>query len=126
LAQHVTVFEPKARIASVNSRDYKNSPENGGSNNVGLVVTIDVTDKLVNPSVVFTIQGKDPTSGKYYPILASAAITTSGETHVLRVHPDLMAAANTVAKDMLPAVWRVVAAHADSDSITYSVGASMV
>lgn len=124
MAQHVTLFESKARTLDSNSRDIKNS-DFVKSSGTGLVVVIDVTAVTDSPSVVFTIQGKDPTSGKFYTILASAAITGTGTT-VLRVHPDLTAAANTVAKDMLPAVWRVSADHADADSITYSVGASMV
>lgn len=124
MAQHVTLFESKARTIDSNSRDIKNS-DFVKSSGMGLVVVIDVTAVTDSPSVVFTIQGKDPASSKYYTILASAAITGTGTT-VLRVHPDLTAAANTVAKDMLPAVWRVSADHADADSITYSVGASMV
>ena len=124
LAQHVTVFSSAARTATSNSQDFKNS-DFKNSSGVGAVVTIDVTAATASPSVVFTVQGKDPTSGKYYTILASAAITGTGTT-TLRIHPDLTAAANTVAKDMMPAVWRVNATHADADSITYSVGASIV
>lgn len=72
------------------------------------------------PSVVFTINGVDPISGATYNILTSAAITATGLT-VLRVHPALTAAANTIAKDMLPAAISVTATHANSNSITYSV-----
>ena len=53
-------------------------------------------------------------------MLCGAAITSTGLT-VLRVHPQLSAAANTIAKDMLPAAVSVTATHADADSITYSV-----
>ena len=81
---------------------------------------INVTATSATPSVVFTIDGQDPISGAAYNILTSAAITATGLT-VLRVHPALSAAANTIAKDMLPAAVKVTATHADSDSITYSV-----
>jgi len=122
LAEHVGVFGSTARAVAqtYNSPDIAN--DEGGT---GLVLVIDVTAATSSPSVVFTIQGKDPASGKYYTILASSAITGTGTT-VLRVHPDLTAAANSVAKDMLPAVWRVSAAHGNTNSITYTVGASMV
>lgn len=80
---------------------------------------IDVTAAAATPSVVFTIIGVSP-SGTEYTILASAAITGVGMT-VLRVSPQLTAAANTIAKDMLPAAIKVTATHADADSITYSV-----
>jgi hypothetical protein len=119
LAQHTTVFSLAARTATTTSRDFKND---GGQ---GAIVTIDVTAATASPSVVFSIERKDPTSGKYATILDSAAITGTGTT-VLRIHPELTAAANTVAKDMMPAIWRVKATHADGDSITYSVGASLV
>ena len=81
---------------------------------------INVTAASATPSVVFTIAGEEPISGTAYTILASAAITATGLT-VLRVHPALTAAANTIAKNMLPAAVKVTATHADADSITYSV-----
>jgi hypothetical protein len=119
LAQHVTIFPLEARTAVATSQDISNH------DGTGLVLTIVATAVVNTPSVTFTIEGKDPTSGTYYTILTSAAITGAGTT-VLRVHPDLTAATNTVAKDMLPAVWRVKTAVSDTDTLTYSVGASMV
>ena len=86
---------------------------------------IDVTAISATPSVTFTIQGKDDLSGKYYTILASAAITGTGTT-VLRVYPGLTAAANLTANDVLPGTWRLITTHGDADSITYSVGASLI
>lgn len=85
------------------------------------VFVINVTASAATPSVVFTIAGVDPASDVAYTILASAAITGAGNT-VLRIHPSLTAAANTIAKDMLPEAIKVTATHADADSITYSVG----
>lgn len=80
---------------------------------------IDVSAVSATPSVVFTIAGMSP-GGTAYTILASAAITTTGLT-VLRVHPELTAATNTIAKDVLPAALKITATHGDSDSITYSM-----
>ncbi len=91
----------------------------------GIEVIVDATAAAATPSVVFTLQGKDLTSGKYYTILASAAITGTGTT-VLRVFPGATAAANTVANAQLPAVWRVSVAAGDADSLTYSVGANLL
>lgn len=82
---------------------------------------IDVTAVTATPSVVFTIAGVSPTDASTeYTILTSAAITATGLT-VLRVSPHLTAAANTIAKDILPAAIKVTATHADTDSITYEV-----
>lgn len=85
------------------------------------VFIINVTAASATPSVVFTIAGVDPASDTAYTILESAAITGAGTT-VLRVGPDLTAAANTIAKDFLPEAVKVTATHADTDPITYSVG----
>ena len=113
----LTLFGSAARTATVNGDDQVN----GGAR--GVVVVIDVTAASATPSVVFTIQGKDPATGKYHTLLASAAVTGAGTT-VLKVFPGATAAANAAANDCLPAIWRVIATHGDADSITYSVGAS--
>ena len=114
-----TIFASEARTATVNGELYTNTEYKG------VDVVIDVTAVASTPSVVFTIQGHDIASGKYYTILASAAIVGTGTT-VLRVYPGLTAANNTVANFALPRAWRVIATHADSDSITYSVGFSAI
>lgn len=88
---------------------------------LGGAFIINVTAAAATPSVVFTVKGVDPASGATWDILASAAITGTGTT-VLRIHPSLTAAANTIAKDFLPQAVLVTATHADADSITYSVG----
>lgn len=88
---------------------------------LGGLFIIDCTAAAATPSVVFTIAGVDPASDKVWTILESAAITGTGTT-VLRIHPSLTAAANTIAKDVLPQALKITATHADSDSITYSMG----
>lgn len=113
---NVTVFASAARTASVNSADQSNPAGRG------LTLVIDVTAITATPSVTFTIKGLDPASGKYYLILASAAIVAVGTT-VLRVYPGLVEVANVKANLPMPLVWRLEAVHADADSITYSVGA---
>lgn len=113
------IFASAARTATVSSAWFTNSDYRG------LHLTIDVTAAAATPSVVFTIEGQDRTSAKTYTILASAAITGTGTT-VLKVYPALTAAANTVANDVLPRDWRLTATHADTDSITYSVGFSAI
>lgn len=82
---------------------------------------IDVTALTAGASLVFTIAGISPTSSStVYTILASAAITATGLT-VLRVSPQLTAAANTIAKDMLPAAIKVTCTAADNKSVTYEM-----
>jgi hypothetical protein len=112
-----TVFASTARTATEASATFGNP-----DGHRGLVVVIDVTASADTPSVVFTVQGYSPLGNDYYTILASAAVTGAGQT-VLRAFPGATAAANTVANDQMPGLWRVNAVHADADSITYSVNA---
>lgn len=114
--QNKTVLASAARTASANSADLTNS------NGRGVVVVIDATASAATPSVVFTVKGKDPLSGIYYTILASAAVTGISTT-VLRIYPGLTAIANQTATDVLPRTYRVEAVAGDADSLTYSVGA---
>lgn len=114
-----TAFASAARTATPTPFDGTNY------NGRGLHLVIDCTAITSSPSVVFTIQGKDALSGKFYTILASAAIVGTGTT-VLRVYPGLTVAANLVASDITPRSWRVIATHGNADSITYSVGYSLI
>ena len=112
MKEHQTVFASAARTAT--------STASIATRSLGGLFIINVTAASATPSVVFTIKGVCPISSATYDILASAAITGTGTT-VLRVHPSLTAAANTIAKDILPSALLVTATHADADSITYSV-----
>ncbi len=117
--REITVFSSAARTASENSADLSNPYARGA------VIVIDVTAVTATPSVVFTVKGKSALGSDYYTILASAAITGTGQT-VLRIYPGLTASANVTASDVLPRTWRVEAVHADADSITYSVSANLI
>lgn len=92
-----------AASASVNSNDQTNL------NGRGIKVVVDITAiSGTTPTLTITIKGKDPTSGKYFILLASAALSTVATT-VLTVYPGLTASANVVASDVLPKTWRVEA-----------------
>lgn len=119
LNEDITVFESAERKASVNSSDFENMKGRG------VKVVIDVTATSDTPSVVFAIQGKDLTSGKYYDLLKSAAITSTGTT-ILTIYPHIDAETNISINDILPRFWRVTATHEDADAITYSVGACTI
>lgn len=112
-------FDSAARTASGNSNDLTNETS------TGCHITIDMTAVPSVETVVFTVQGKDEVSGKYYDILASAAIVATG-TVVLKIYPGLTAIANLTATDIIPRVFRVKTTHSASGSFTYSVGVSLV
>ena len=120
LPQQLIVLQSAARTASVNSSTFPNT-----QGHRGLHLIIDATASADTPSVVFTVQGYSPLGNDFYTILASAAITATGTT-VLRVYPGLAASANVSVSDCLPHLWRVLATHADGDSITYSVAATLL
>lgn len=116
----IRCYASAARVASPAAMENKSS---GGAR--GIEVIIDITAVTATPALTVTIQGYDPESGKYYTLLASTALALVATT-VLRVYPGLTAAANLVASLVLPPIWRVVVAHGDSDSATYSVGANLL
>ncbi len=86
----------------------------------GLVIVIDVTADPSSASIVFNVDGLDDVSDTAYTLLDSAAIAATGTT-VLRIAPELTAAANTIATDIIPPRIRISAVAADGDSMTYSV-----
>jgi len=91
----------------------------------GLFIVIDVTAIAATPSVVPTIDGYDPLSGKWFNLLTGAALTAVTAARVLRVGRGLVAAANLTAVDYVPDTVRVIMTHGDADSITYSVSAHL-
>lgn len=115
-----TIYESAARTADPEVKDQVNTTGRG----LHLVIDVTVVPGAA-PSVVFTIQGKDPVSGKVWTILASAAIVAVGTT-VLKVYPGLTAAANLVASDVLPPTWNVKAVHGNANSVTYTVTAQVI
>lgn len=114
-----TAFDSAARTASGFSGDITNKTS------TGCHIVIDMTAVPSVETVIFTVQGKDEVSGKYYDILASAAIVATG-TVVLKIYPGLTAAANLVASDIIPRTFRVKTTHSASGSFTYSVGVSLI
>lgn len=122
MAKHVSVYASAARTATPTAVTVPAGRYNW------LHLVIDVTAVTSTPSVVCTIDALDTISGKYYNLLTSAALTESGApyTRVLKVGPGLPVTANLSANDVLPSTIRVTMTHADSDSITYSVGATLM
>lgn len=117
--RYIELLPSAARTAALNTDDQSSAGHRG------MIMVIDATAEVDTASVTFTIQGKDGLSGKYFTILASAAVTAVGTT-VLRVYPGLTASANLIASDVLPATWRLAVTVADADALTYSVGVYLV
>lgn len=91
-----------------------------------LNVTLDVTDVAASPSLTLTIKGKDLPSGKYYTLLAGAAVTTA-VTNRYRVTQNIVAAsANASAVDILPEVIQISIAVGNANAGIYSVGYDLI
>lgn len=110
-----TLLASAARTATTSSADQTNY------NAKGVRVFINVTVDAAAASVVPTITVKDPVSGVYTAILTGAAITATGHT-VLTVYPGATVAAGVTLSTALGKTWRVTMTHADTDSMTYSIG----
>lgn len=72
----------------------------------GLRLVVDLTKTSGTIDVVVTIQSYDRGTGQYIDRLVSASLTATGVVEMV-VHPDLTAAANTIAKNFLGEEWRV-------------------
>lgn len=114
-----TLLASAARTATTSSADQTNY------NAKGVRIFINATASAATPSVVFTVEVKDPVSATYTAVATSAAITGAGHT-VVTVYPGITTAANVSIAHVLGRTWRVTATAADADSLTYSVGYSYI
>lgn len=110
-----------AGVGTVNGADQTNSL---GVSYLNLVIDITAISGTT-PTLTVTVQGKDIASGKYYTILASAALSTVSTT-VLTVGAALPASANASANAVLPRTWRVIyTVGGTGPSVTATIGASL-
>lgn len=107
---------PAGAIANVTGPDIINL------NARGITVVLDMT-VVGTGSVTLTIQGKDVASGKYYTLLAGAAVITNS-TNRYTVFPGAPVAANVSANDALPYVYRILVTANNANPTTYTVGYS--
>ena len=114
----LTVFTSAARTTTQTSADLVNF------NGSALKVVVDVTVAGTG-SITVAINGKSTLSGKYFPILTSAAITTNSTT-VLTVAQGATAVANVTANDRVPRIFQVVVTANNANTITYSVDAQIL
>lgn len=90
-------------------------------NATGIIVIVSATAKVSTPSVVFTVRGFDPVSGKTWDIAASVALTDVG-LQVVRIAPNLTAADCKV-NDIVPEYVVIHAEAGNANALTYSVAA---
>jgi len=117
-------FERTALLSAERTVD-TNGPDITNPGSGGGVFTIDVSNIAgAAPSIIPTIQGKDPVSGNYYNILVGPSILVQ-DTVVMRVIPGILDLANFALSEFLPKIFRIKFAHLNTDEITYSVGVTL-
>lgn len=97
---HTAVSHTAAAVGA-NSADYSDARA------IGLIVGINITAITgTTPTLTVTVQGKDPHSGTYYTVLASAALTAAGYTELV-IYPGSTVAANVSVARPIPINWRI-------------------
>lgn len=95
---------------------------NGGGQQ--LIVYINTT-VIGSASLTVTVSGVVPSAqATLYTLLASAAISTNTLT-ILRISPHLTAAANAIAKEIVPALFQIDVAVGNANPGTYSLSYSL-
>jgi hypothetical protein len=111
----------KTILASASRTTTQNSPTFAIGDRRFCHVVLDMT-VVGTGSVTVSIEGYDKVSGKWYTILAGAAVVANS-TNVYKVGPGLPATANVSANDALPGLVRITVTANNANAATYSVGA---
>jgi hypothetical protein len=109
-----------AAITATAATTTQTSADIGNNSGRTMSVILDTTS-IGTGSVTVTINGKDPASGKYYPLLAGAAVTTNATT-VYHVGPGMTVTANVSANVPVPKVVQIVVTANNANAATYTVG----
>lgn len=115
---NVTLLSSSARTTTQTSADQTNF------NHTKLVVVLDVTAGTT-PALTLTINGKDAASGKYYNLLTGLAVATVS-TNVYTLALGVTVVANTTVNAFVPRLFQIVVTAGNGNTITYSVGYSLV
>lgn len=111
-------------VSGIGATASQNSPDLLNPYGRGVKVFVNVS-AIGTGSITVAVQAKDPGSGAYATLLASAAIITNGVT-VLTVYPGVTVTANVSASDVLPRQWRVSVTAGNANPANYSVGACVI
>ena len=90
----------------------------------GIKVVLDVTVNTIG-SVTLEIDGKDAASGKYFALVTGVAVVSTG-TSIYTVYPGITAVTNAAVSDVLPHTWRIKLTANNANSVTYSVGYTLL
>lgn len=125
VAIEVTLLSSAARTATTNSSDQDNRFY------WGLILFLDVTTRASSTTLTPGLQVKEPIGSNYITIwTATSAINSSDTTVAYLFYPSPNADAKALYTEAVDLIigktWRIVMTHGDTNSITYSVSASML
>lgn len=111
-----------AKLAATAVSDVTTNTTNANAR--GVMVVIDITAITgTTPTLTVVVQGFDPLSGKYFTLLASAALNAVATT-LLTIYPGAAATANVSANLPLPKTWRISWTIAGTTpAVTATIGA---
>ena len=120
---NATILASAARTATPTIQEFNSTTNIGSSFLITDVhIIIDVTATAATPSVTPALEGFDPLSLKWYPLIASITAITATGTTVIKYGVNTAVVANNANQGFIPETFRLTMTHADADSITYSVG----
>lgn len=117
-------FDTGQLLAGVGATASQASADQTNADARGVKVFVNTT-AIGTGSITVSIQAKDPASGAYVTLLASAAIVTNVMT-VMTVYPGGPVTTNISANDVLPRQWRVSVTANNANPANYSVGACLI
>lgn len=107
-------------VSAVRAASFVGDDNTKTPGNRALKAVLDVTAVPGVDTVQLVIEGKDPLSGKYFPLVSQVATAAIG-TYVLTVAPGITVAANVSVADELPDVYRARVVHSAGTNFTYSL-----
>lgn len=123
MMQNITLAAPVS-LAAASASGNSNTLDNQFCR--GVTVVVDITAITgTSPTLTVIIEGYDSTSGKFYTLLSSAALSAVGTT-ALTVYPGIAASANVAASAILPEFWRVrYTIGGTTPAVTATIGACL-
>lgn len=108
------VFNPTARTVTPATNGF------AVPRNCSAVMVVINTTASAAPSTVFVLEGYDPATDTFFPIVTSAAVVANGYI-ILRAYPGAVAAAGLTVDSVIPRIIRISATHGNANSHTYGV-----
>jgi hypothetical protein len=120
-----TALASAARTGTTSSADITNYNGDGAL----VILRVSVVPGTA-PSLTLAVEGKDPASGVYYALNAAPTAVTAVGTYVYEVGEGASGAAGGGVTQrtagQLPRTFRVTVTHGNANSVTYSVGYSII